>query len=326
MHEEKTEFEYFNWMEYIIVAWKWRWQIIIPTVILAVLAAVVSFLLPKIWQVDIVIIPGKFMSQTQAGEFKVVLVAEPKQIASQITEGSYDSLIAAELNIPEREFPAIKAEDLRDTDLVRAFVRVKDPQKGRLILASLFNHLKSEFDKKIDIEISTLNTEVEKNKGSISSDQNKLQIAEQRIAALQAEMKSTKTRIEELGKQQQKILSEKKEGAESLALLLYSNEVQTNLRYFNSLEEMVSSERLKIENLKPSIANAQKGILLLEAKKGRIDYTQLIKDPTTSFNPVSPNKKQNVLIAGFLGFCFSVGIVLFRENLNKMKSKNPPRI
>ena len=326
MHEEKTEFEYFNWMEYIIVAWKRRWQIIIPTVILAVLAAVVSFLLPKIWQVDIVIIPGKFMSQTQAGEFKVVLVAEPKQIASQITEGSYDSLIAAELNIPEREFPAIKAEDLRDTDLVRAFVRVKDPQKGRLILASLFNHLKSEFDKKIDIEISTLNTEVEKNKGSISSDQNKLQIAEQRIAALQAEMKSTKTRIEELGKQQQKILSEKKEGAESLALLLYSNEVQTNLRYFNSLEEMVSSERLKIENLKPSIANAQKGILLLEAKKGRIDYTQLIKDPTTSFNPVSPNKKQNVLIAGFLGFCFSVGIVLFRENLNKMKSKNPPRI
>ena len=113
-------------------------------------------------------------------------------------------------------------------------------------------------------------------------------------------MKSTKTRIEELGKQQQKILSEKKEGAESLALLLYSNEVQTNLRYFNSLEEMVSGERVRIENLRPSIANAQKGILLLEDKKARIDYTQLVKEPTVSLSPVSPKKIQNIIIAGFL--------------------------
>jgi capsular polysaccharide biosynthesis protein len=316
---EEMEFESIHFMEHFAVAWKRRWHIVIPTVVLALLAAAVSMLLPKVWEVETIIIPSKFLSQSQTGEFRTVLVVEPKQIAGQIVEGSYDALIAAELAIPLRHFPKLKAENLRDTNLVRVSVREKDPQRGRQILASLFNHIKSEFDKKINVEISNLNTEIEKNKNGILSDQNKLQIAEQRIAALQAEMKSTKTRIEELGKQQQRILSEKKEGAESLALLLYSNEVQTNLRYFNSLEEMVSGERVRIENLRPSIANAQKGILFLEDKKARIDYTQLIKEPTASLNPVSPKKVQNALIAGFLGFCLALGAVFFRENFEKQK-------
>ena len=102
MHEEETEFENLDCMEYITVAWKRRWQIVIPTVVVAVLAAAVSFLLPKVWEVDTIIIPSKFMTQSQTGEFKIVLVAEPKQIAGQITEGSYDSIIAAEVHIPAR--------------------------------------------------------------------------------------------------------------------------------------------------------------------------------------------------------------------------------
>ena len=187
-------------------------------------------------------------------------------------------------------------------------------------------------------------------------------------------MKSVKTRIDELEKQQQKALAERKEGTDALALLLYSNEVQQNLRYNNSLEEKVSAERLnregltqsiqgktealrqidnqisqvrtgmdsnqtEIESMKTGIENIKTGILgirnnitnlkndikLFEDKKNRIDYTQLIKEPTPSFGPVSPNKKQNVLIAGFIGFCLSVCIVFFRENLEKQKKEGLPK-
>jgi capsular polysaccharide biosynthesis protein len=325
MHEEEAGFQNLDLLESLSVFWKRRWQIIIPTIVLAVLAAAGSFLWPRIWEVDALIIPSKFMTQSQAGEFKVVLAVEPKQIVGQISEGAYNRIIGSEIHIPDRKFPDIKAENLRDTNLVRVSVRDKDPQMGRQILDSLFQHLKRDFDKKIDVEISALNTEIERSKNGISSDQNKLQIAEQRIAALLVEMKSTKTRIEELGKQQQKILSEKKEGAESLALLLYSNEVQTNLRYFNSLEEMVSGERVRIENLRPSIANAQKGILLLEDKKARIDYTQLVKEPSVSLSPVSPKRKMIVLIAAFLGFFISLGLAFLRENLDIMKKDKRPK-
>jgi len=409
MHQDEMELKSINLMEYFTVAWKRRWAIMIPTVGLAVLAAAVNFVLPKVWEVDAIIIPGKFLTQNQQGEFRHVLVVDPKQVASQITEKSYNTLIGAELNIASREFPSISAENLRDTNLIRVSIREKDPQMGRQILTALFNVLKSDFDRKIDVEISSLNNQVEQTKNKIldleneiktreneikktqndiklkeldiesriiekektnkeiEADKNKLKITEQRIAGIQEEMKSVKTRIDELDKQQQKSLTEKKEGTETLALLLYSNEVQQNLRYFNTLDEKISAERLNIENLvysikskeqglrqidnqvsqikttgdtirtgidsinneirtlRNTISNANNEIKLIEDKKNRIDYAQLVKEPTSSSSPVSPKKKQNVLIAGFLGFLLSVGIVFFRENLKNQKNEGRPK-
>jgi len=56
---------------------------------------------------------------------------------------------------------------------------------------------------------------------------------------------------------------------------------------------------------------------LLNEKKQRIDYAQLVKEPTVSLYPVSPRKKMNVLIAGFLGFfCFSI-LALFLDYVKK---------
>jgi len=362
--QEEMELENIDLMEYVNIAWRHRWQIIIPTVVLAVLAGIVSFLLPKVWEVDAIIIPSKFLTQNQQGEFKQVLVVEPKQIAGQISQGSYNSLIGAELNIEDRIFPKINAENLRDTNLVRVSVREKDPQKGKQILLALFNHLKSDFDRKIDVEINNINNQIEQTKNrildlelgiesqniekettkrEIEAEKNKLVIVEKRISDVQEEMKSVKTRVAELDDLQRKTLSEKREGAETLGLLLYSNEVQQNLRYMNSLEDKISIDRENIENLtfsikskeqhllqidnqisqiKNTLNDAKNEITLFEQKKNRIDYTQLIKGPTPSFSPVAPKKKQNILIGGFIGFCLSFGIILFRDNLGKRKKKD----
>jgi len=404
-HEE-NELEGIDLMEYVYIAWKHRWQIIIPTFVLAVLAGIVSFLLPKVWEVDAIIIPSKFLTQNEAGEFKQVLVVQPKQVAGQITQGSYNSLIAAELNIEERNFPKVKAENLRDTDLVRISIKQQDHEKGKEILFALYNHLKSDFDKKIDVEIKSIDTEIEKKRNAIldneneintweneikkknndiklkdldiesrkiekdkinkeiDSEKNKLKIAEERITEIQEEMKSVKTRIDELDKQQRQSLAEKKEETEALALLLYSNEVQRNMQYYDTLNEKISSERLNIENLnysihskeqalrqidnqvsqiqttgdtikaeidtinneirklKNTISNLNYDITLSEDKKNRIDYTRLVKNPTSSFGPIAPKKKMIVLTAGFLGFCLSLCGVLFRENLRKRKTND----
>ena len=420
MRPDETELESVDLMHYIDIAWKRRWQIIIPTVIVAVLAGIVSLLLPKVWEVDAIIIPSKFLAQNEAGEFREVLVASPIQIAGQISQRSYDAVISAEQNIPIRKFPRISAENLRNTNLIRISIRERNPQSGQKILQSLFNHLKSDFDKKIDVEISSLSNQVERTKNKIldleneiktkeneikkkqndiilkeldakakeldaasrliekekikkdiESDQNRMKIIEQRILSIQEEMKSVKSRIDELDRLQQKSVTEKREEADTLALLLYSNEVQQNLRYFNSLDEKISAERLNIETILNSIKNKEQQLLqidnqvlqinnqisqiktsgetiraeinsvqndirkvensisdernnikLLEDKKNRIDYTQMIKEPTPSKSPVSPKKILFVMIAGLAAFCLSLGIVTFKENLDgrrKMK-------
>jgi len=354
-HQNHRIFEGVDLTEYIFVSWKHRWRIVMATAVLAVAAGFLAFALPKIWEVEAIVVPSKFLAQTETGEFKEILAVNPGQVASQISEGSYNALIAAEMNIDFKKFPRLKSDNIRNTNLVRVSVRVREPEKGREILVALFNHLKSDFDKKIDVEFSNINNQIgqtqnkileyelridskkiekEKIRQDIAADQNKKAISEQRIAGVQNEMKSVRTRIADLDELQRKTLAEKKDGTATLTLLLYSNEVQQNIRYMTVLEDKVSSEKVNIENFMNAIKgneqllrqvdnqieqiqidlnNAKNGIKLLEDKKNRIDYSQLVKDPTPSVRPVSPRKTMIVLVAGLIGFCLSSAIAFFRD-------------
>lgn len=374
MEEYKDEIEL---MDYLNVIWKKKWLIILPTLFCVIIAGIISFRLPRIWEVDAIIQPSKFFVQNEAGTFSEVVVVSPKQIAGQINQQSYSPLIAAELNLDIRAFPGLKAENLRDTNLVRVSVRENDTEKAKLILSSLFNHLKTDMDRKIDVEIKGIDTRIEAQENSIKQNEltiknklneiklkeieknmksqeilsavNKVKISEDRGKSILNELKTVKERINEIEKQQKNAFAEKKEGAEALGLLLYSNEIQNNLRYYNTLDEKLSSEKIIQENLdlqikagkeeirkldnqiekvkteidkiKNMTENIKNEINLLNEKKGRIDYAQLIKEPTSSLSPVSPRKKLNVLIAGILSLMIFTILAFFLEYIRKNKAK-----
>jgi len=365
-------------IDYLNVLWKRKWLIIIPTFFLVIAVGLISFLLPKKWEIDSIIVPSKFLIQTEQGAFNEVVVVEPKQIASQINEAAYDSLIAAELNLDIREFPELKANNIRDTKLVRISIKEEDIEKAKQILHSLFNHLKRDLDKKIEVEIKDIDTQIETNKNLINqkelniknegseiklsqieknkarqeilSSENKLKISEDRVKSIIEEMKEVKKRTDELEKRQREALSEKKQAIDAISLLLYSNEVQQNLRYYNTLDEKLSNEKIIQENLSLSIKekseeikqfdtqieklnteidkinneieNVKNDNSFLNERKGRIDYTQLIKEPTSSIGPVSPNKKLNVLIAGVLGLFVFTMLAFFLDYVEKQKAKS----
>ena len=445
MNEYENEFVLIN---YLNVIWKRKWLIVIPTLFLIIAVGIISFLLPKQWEIDAIIAPGKFLIQDQQGGFKEIMVVDPKQIVNQINEKSYDHLIATELNLDIMEFPKLKAENIRDTKVVQVSIKENDVDKAKMILHSLFNRLNKDLDKKIDVEIKGLDTQVTskensikqneisikdhnnqialknlqikdkkneiKTKGNeikkknnniqlkeleiysreiekdrikkeIESFQNKLKISEERVKSIMDEMKAVKKRIDELDEQQRKALNEKKQVSDAISLLLYSNEVQQNLRYYNTLDEKSSNEKITQENLYLAIRNKEEQlrqidnqiqqintqkktikteiddimtqivviktgiekikneiktvkneiekikniintqeteIKLLEDKKARIDYTQLIKEPTSSLYPVSPKKKLNVLIAGIMGLMAFTMLAFFLESLEKYKTKS----
>lgn len=282
-------------IDIINVIWKRKWLIIIPTVLCAVLAAVISLLLPPVWEVDSIILPSKFFVQTETGEFEEVVVTDPKQIAGQINEESFNVFVATKLNLDIKKFPDLKAENIRDTKLVRIAVRDKDTARAKSILQVLFSQLKADLDKKIEVETKGIDTEIaikenaikdtgndiknreneikQKNneirlkdlnvqsleiekdriKKEIESDQNKLKILEDRVQSITEEMKAVKGRIDDLDQQLKKVIAEKREGGEAVSILLYSNEVQQNLRYYSALDEKLSNEKVTQENLRLSI-------------------------------------------------------------------------
>ena len=333
MNEYENEREL---MDYLNVLWKRKWLIIIPTFVLVVAVGVYSFFLPRVWEVDAIIMPSKYFFQDEEGQFREYVVDDPMHIAAQINQRIYKGLIAAELNLDIRSFPELKAENLKGTKLMRISTRVNDVEKAKLILYSLFKHLKRDLDKKIDVELKGIDSQI-KSKGiekfrieeEIKVNKNKVNIIKQRKKEIEKEISDIRKRVESLEKEQG--LSLKKENrseSESLAMLLYSNEIQQSLEYHNTLNELISEKRIEEENVSLEIENKEERIKQLEneignmnERKGRIDYTQLIQEPTSSLGPVFPKKKRNVMIAGILGLMIFTMLAFFLEYIGEKNLK-----
>ena len=348
-------------MDLLLVIWRRRWLIVLPTSAFILLAGIGSFFLPKKYEVDVIIQPSKMFIQTEVGQFEEVVVIDPKQTAGQINQESYNRLIAARLNIDIRKFPRLRAENLRDTNLVRVIVTVKDIERGRTILNTLFEILQKDFNKKIEVEIKGLDSQIiasenaikikeldiqakeiekAKERQQITTAANTLKISGEWSQNIVEELKSVKKRIDGIEAQQREMLKENVEEVSAVGLLLYSSEIQQNLRYYNTLDEKLSHEREKqeelklaiksgeedikllntdIERLKKEIENLKNHINLLKERKGRIDYAELIKEPTPSLFPVSPKKLFNVVIAGLIGLAIFVSLAFFLEFLERQK-------
>jgi len=118
-------------------------------------------------------------------------------------------------------------------------------KNNEIILKNLNIESKEIEKKKIDEEINTLN--------------NKFTISEEREEAITEEMKEVKDRINKIEEEQRKVLK-KRSNKNALAILLYSNEIQNNFRYFNTLDEKITSERITQENINLAIEEKKETI------------------------------------------------------------------
>ncbi|GAH96176.1 unnamed protein product, partial [marine sediment metagenome] len=77
------------------------------------------------------------------------------------------------------------------------------------------------------------------------------------------------------------------------------------------IKNEIKTVKNETERIKNTINTQETEIKLLEDKKARIDYTQLIKEPTSSLGTVSPKKKRNVMIAGILSIMIFTMLAFF---------------
>jgi LPS O-antigen subunit length determinant protein (WzzB/FepE family) len=318
-----------NMIDLLAILWKKKWLIVMGTLAVAAFVGVISFLLTPAWDVDMIIQPSKILVETGGGQFTEFIVVDPKQIAGQINQAAYDNVIASELNMDVNKFPKIHAENIRDSNLLRAWVRVKKIETGTKILDSLFLRLKSQFDKKIDVEMKGLDTQIsEKNNAikdqelriresdldindkwtgiklldikktkarqEISSDENKLKISEERYAGITEEMRAVKKRIDEIEGQQKKALEEKRQESEALGMLLYSNVIQNNLQYFNALQERLNTEKITQEALRLDVKDKNETIKELDTQieKLKNEIDKIRNDVDKIKNETEKTKKQ----------------------------------
>jgi len=343
--------------------WRKRWMVIVSTAAFVIIAGFICMSLPRKWEVDAIIQPGKILAESEQGTLVEVFFANPTQIVSEINQESFNERIAAELKIAPNKMPKIKAEHLRDTKMLRVSLRSHNPESDMAILSLLFSIVKDEIDKKTSIEMKNIDTKIKAQENSahskkseivekeinietsrqeISSVGKRFEISQALSARLLDELKSVRAKNDEIENLQKAALSEKKETGESLGLLLYSNEIQQNLRFLSILEQKQSELRdtqenllmfmrekeqtikiLKndIEKIKIEIVKIENEIELLIGKKSRIDFTLLLKKPTVSLRPVYPKRARVVVFCALFGFGLSVVIALFLDYVEKQHRK-----
>lgn len=151
MNEHETYEPEFSLMDYLNVVWKRKWLISIPAVALIFLAGIYSILQPKMWKVGMIILPSECLVYDQITNIEKFITVPPSQMAIQINEGSYESLIAVELNLGT--VSSIKAEHLRETNLLSVFVRTADVKEGKEILNSLSKYVHFQIVKKVEASL-----------------------------------------------------------------------------------------------------------------------------------------------------------------------------
>ena len=270
------QYEEISLFDYLNILWKRKWFILIPALVLAAAAGMLGFLKTPVWEIDAIIQPGIFMVQDNTGQNRETPVSEPLRMAIQISQQSLNQLIASELNLDKRRFPVLFAENLKNTWFIRVWLRVTDIDRGTKILNALLQHLKIEFDRKLDIEANRLETqilerenaiknrraeivllEIQKTKSlaQIASEEAKIKISEERSRDVAVEMAATKTRTEVLEEQLKKAIEVQQKGNEviSMGLLLYSSQVQNNFQYLNMLYEKMNVEKVLQEDFRLNI-------------------------------------------------------------------------
>jgi len=295
MKEREEQENEVAWMDHFVALKKRKWLVIIPAVLCAVLAGVISFLSPREWEVDMLIAPGHALVRTEQGSYAEVPVVDPKLVAALVNRKAFDRLLAEDMG-PDAAFsPELVAEHLKDTGWVRIAARDRDIVRAKSVLSRLFVRLKDEVDRKagiylkevesqlvlnkyqiLDKELSAkggwnklklLDLEINKARRESQSWERKLAISEDRIDSLSEEMKAARERLEGLEARSSQTLAGTEEGADATGRLLQAEALRDAQAYCQTLNDKLNAEKIAQEDARLAISDRHDRITQLRLNR-----------------------------------------------------------
>jgi len=136
-------------IDYLVIFWRRKWLILIPTFIFICLTGIYQFLQPKMWEVTAIILPIECLVFDQITNSEKFIKVSPEQMAIQINHGSYETLVHTKLNLDTPK--SIKAKHLKGTNLVKISTIATTEKGGKDTLSSLSEYIRFQFIKKIEV-------------------------------------------------------------------------------------------------------------------------------------------------------------------------------
>jgi len=335
-------------MDYLKVLWRWKYLILLGTLACAVIAAIVSFNMTKIYEVKMVVAPGILKIEEDG---KRLYIDSLQNIQTMIDSGSFTEHILAGMEKPaEGDLPEdleFKVATSKGFNALSVSYETVDRKQGLQILRDLSNVLQEKFrtvvsyyQREYDMQQDQQSNELEKLDNNISNVKAAIKTKELEIKDQSQAVTEMESEIDRIGKntellisERNKFLSNKRTDDNILSALLYSNTIQESIAYLNTIRNTANYRKSEINDAKLAIENGknrikdfesqkrliQEKIANIEFKKNTIQNIQILQAPKSSLNPVKPKKKLNVLLAGVIGLFLTVFLAFFIEYVSKHK-------
>ena len=290
-------------IDYLRVVWKWKWFIIILTIACAIGAGIISFSLPKIYEVSMMIEPGVIDIDNNS---KPIFLDSPSNIQSKIDSQAYNSKIYTRLNADPKKLELnFKTVQPKNSNILKISLEMEDVNKGIQSLSTLFNNLIEEYQHYCDYRKSGIDQQIAMNKLQ-------LDISLDEKNYLKQEISIVKANNDKIIKERNMVLKKMDSSSDKLSLLIYSNIVQQNISQINHLNIRINILMSEVERIKSEIE-------ILKIKKQSIANIKLIQPPQSSIYPIKPKKKLNVILAFVVGLFIAIFLAFFIEYIQKMK-------
>jgi hypothetical protein len=300
MEEEDT----IELIDYLRVVWKWKWMIILVTLVCVIIAGVISLKMPGIYEVSMMIEPGAINLDPDG---RPIYLDSPLNIKSKIDSQAYNRKISKTLNAdPKKLNLNFKTVQPSNSNTLKISLEANDTSKSIQALSTLFHELIKEYQHYVDSRKSELDQKIAMNKRQINVSAGEKKYLEKEIAMMKA---NTNRIIEE----RNMLIKKGGKNPDKLSLLIYSNIIQQNMAHNNDLNRQLGWVMVDIERMKSEMET-------LKIERESIENIKLIQQPHASIYPIKPKKKQNVILAFVIGFFISIFLAFFLEYLQKMRS------
>lgn len=286
------------------VIWKWKWMIVIGTFLCVAAAVVLSYQLPKVYLVDMIIEPG-IMGVDEKGSF--IYLDSPENISRKIDQQAYNQRIVQALNIDPRE---VRLDINADVDrkggsqVIRVTSQWEEEKVGlgvnvltRLVdlltndYQAIVQQKKLNYDSKIttnknkiqevEIQRKDLEKQIQIKMSDIQSKQNQMRVKQERLQSVRQQVEKLLVELKQVKDNSEKIAAKRNElitestAQDDLSLMLYGTTLQQNIIYFNELSTQIYDLRDEQHEIESEISLLEGEVNM---KTGEAERLRLQKD------------------------------------------------
>jgi len=322
-------------IDFLQIIWRWKYLILVGTLVFALAAGVISSNKPKVYRINMVLKPGVVKIDSYGGR---IYVDSADNMKALLEAGTFNNEIRVYLKtLKDKNRPdqlQFRVTALKRSNIIKISYETQYVDTGIQILNHIPKLLQEKYVEEIRHFEKEYNDKIQKRIEELADTENRKSITESNIIVFGNRSKELTLAIKNIESNNQRLIEEKerynKNSNENSVniYLLYSSEIQKNLQLMNEYKsqfaELLSRKeeaKLRLKRIEERIRFLLMEIVDLNKEKSNIEYIEVLQPPTSTVRPVKPKTKVATMLAVVVGLFTMVFLAFFLEYVFKYKSK-----